>query len=44
MSSTKTQLIIFGKTLKGKPTIKLGTTIFSVKKDIKYWYNVGLET
>jgi hypothetical protein len=36
MSPTKTLAIVFGKTLKRKPIIKLGTTILPVKEDIRY--------
>jgi hypothetical protein len=32
MSPTKTQAIVFGKTLKRKAIIKLGTITFPVKK------------
>jgi hypothetical protein len=36
MLPTKTQAIVFGKTLKRKPIIKLGISTLSVKKDVKY--------
>jgi len=36
MSSTKTQAIVFGRTLKRKPIIKLGITTFPVKEDTRY--------
>jgi hypothetical protein len=36
MSPTKTLAIVFGKTLKRKPIIKLGTTILPVKEDTRY--------
>jgi hypothetical protein len=36
MSPTKTMTIVFGKTLKRKPIIKLGTTTLPVKEDTIY--------
>jgi hypothetical protein len=36
MSLTKPLAIVFGKTLKRKPIIKLGTTILPVKEDTRY--------
>jgi hypothetical protein len=36
MSPTKTLAIVFGKTLKRKPIIKLGTNTLPVKEDTKY--------
>jgi len=42
MSSTKTQILIFGKTLKRKLIIKLRTTILPVKEDTRH--HLGLET
>jgi len=36
MSPTKTLAVVFGKTLKRKPIIKLGTTPLSVKEDTRY--------
>jgi len=36
MSLNKKQAIVFGKTLKRKPIIKLGTTTLPVKEDVKY--------
>jgi len=33
---TKVQAIVFGKTLKKKPIIKLGTTILPVKENTRY--------
>ncbi|KAH0948038.1 hypothetical protein HN011_001724, partial [Eciton burchellii] len=36
MSPTKTLAIVFGKTLKRKPIIKLGTTTLPVTEDTSY--------
>jgi len=36
MSLIKTQAIVFGKILKRKRIIKLGTTILPIKEDVKY--------
>ncbi|KAH0944928.1 hypothetical protein HN011_002227, partial [Eciton burchellii] len=36
MSPTETMTIVFGKTLKRKPIIKLGTTTLPVKEDTRY--------
>jgi len=42
ISSTKTQTIVFGKTLKRKLIIKLRTTILPVKEDTRH--HLGSET